>query len=269
MKLRDSAALVVAAACAINLYADPRHVDPRAYLSHIKYLASDELEGRGDGMPGLEKAAEYIGESFRASGLEPGGDNGTFFQQFELTSGLSILPGNAVTFTSPRRSASLQIGRDYELLSTSSEPSTTPLPVVFAGYGISASALGYDDYAGINASGKAVLIFTHEPQENNAASRFDGQTNTAYASVEHKAEAARAHGAKAILLVDDLTHSPQTDLFRRWSRDPQAEEYGLPVFYLSRTASSRCLARRSTWSPLRGRSIATRPRTRRRWRTSR
>ena len=241
MKLRNSAALVLAAACAAHLYADPRHVDPRAYLNHIKYLASDELEGRGDGAPGLEKAADYIAENFRASGLEPGGDNGSFSQHFELTSGLSILPGNGVTFTSPRRTASLEIGRDYELLSTSPEASTTPLPVVFAGYGISAAALQYDDYAGINASGKAVLIFTHEPQENNAASRFDGQTNTAYASVVHKAEAARAHGAKAILLVDDVTHSPQTDLFRRWNRDPQAEEYGLPVFYLSRTAVQQAL----------------------------
>ena len=146
-----------------------------------------------------------------------------------------------MTFTSPRRTASLQIGRDYELLSTSPGASVTPLPVVFAGYGISAAPLRYDDYAGIDASGKAVLIFTHEPQENDAASRFDGQTNTAYASVEHKAETARAHGAKAILLVDDLTHSPQTDLFRRWIRDPQAEEYGLPVFYLSRDAVQQAL----------------------------
>ena len=61
---------------------------------------------------------------------------------------------------------------------------------MFAGYGISAAALRYDDYADIDASGKAVLIFTHEPQENDPASRFDGQTNTAYASVVHKAEAA-------------------------------------------------------------------------------
>src|SRR5216110_1084368 len=112
MTLRKSGALVLAAVCAAHLYADPRHIDPRAYLNHIKYLASDELEGRGDGAPGLEKAADYIAASFRASGLEPGGANGTFFQPFELVSGLSIQPGNAVTFTSPRRSVSMQIGKD-------------------------------------------------------------------------------------------------------------------------------------------------------------
>src|ERR1700674_4876478 len=114
-----AAVLVMAAALAIHLYADPRHVDPRAYLDHIKYLSSDELEGRGDGAPGLEKAADYIAKSFRASGLEPAGDNGTFFQRFELVSGLSVEPGNSVTLKTPRKSVALEIGRDYELLSTS------------------------------------------------------------------------------------------------------------------------------------------------------
>ena len=97
------AVAVMAAVLAVHLYADPRHIDPRAYLEHIKYLASDELEGRGDGAPGLEKAADYIGKSFGASGLEPAGDNGTFFQKFELVAGLSIEPGNSVTFKTPRR----------------------------------------------------------------------------------------------------------------------------------------------------------------------
>jgi hypothetical protein len=241
MKVCKSAALVLAAACAVHLYADPRHVDPHAYLDHIKYLSSDELEGRGDGAPGLEKAADYIAQSFRASGLEPAGENGTFFQRFELVSGLAIEPGNIVTFTTPRRSVSLQIGRDYELLSTSPDAPVSPLPVVFAGYGISAPPLQYDDYDNVDAAGKAVLIFTHEPQENDPKSRFDGVTNTTYASVVHKVETARAHGAKAILLIDDETHAPQTAVFRQWIRDPQAEEYGLPVFYLSRDLVQQAL----------------------------
>src|SRR5205809_2127905 len=178
MKLSKSAARVfvslLALAAAVHLYADPRHIDPRAYLEHIKYLASDELEGRGDGAPGLEKAADYIAASFRAAGLEPIGDNGTFFQRFELVSGLSIAPGNIVTLTSARRSLPLTIGKDYELLSVTSGSSTpSPLPIVFAGYGISAAPLHYDDYAHIDATGKAVLIFTHEPQENDPKSPFD------------------------------------------------------------------------------------------------
>src|SRR3954447_11731326 len=112
MNVRNLMAVALASACAAQLFADPAHVDPHAYLEHIKYLASDELEGRGDGAPGLEKAAEYIANGFRAAGLEPIGDNGTFFQRFELVSGLSIAPGNVVTLTASRRSLPLTIGKD-------------------------------------------------------------------------------------------------------------------------------------------------------------
>ena len=106
---------------ALHLFADPRHIDPRSFLEHIRYLASDELEGRGDGSPGLEKAADYIGKSFAATGLEPAGDNGTFFQKFELVAGLSLLPGNAVTLNARGHTTTLQIGRDYDLLSAASD----------------------------------------------------------------------------------------------------------------------------------------------------
>jgi Peptidase family M28/PDZ domain len=243
MKFPRLAGVLAAGVIAVHLHADPRHVDPQRYLGHIKFLASDDLEGRGDGMPGLEKAAEYIEGNFRTSGLEPAGDTRTFFQQFELVAGLSLDPGNSVTIKTERRALSFEIGRDYELLSTSSgaPADATSLPVVFAGYGISAASMQYDDYANVDAAGKAVLIFTHEPQEDDPASRFEGKTNTPYASVMNKAQTARAHGARAILLIDDPVHSSQTVLFRRWLRDPQAEEYGLPVFYLSRDRVQQAL----------------------------
>jgi len=242
MTLCRSAVLIVAMATVVRLQADPKHIDPAAYLEHIKFLASDDLEGRGDGAPGLEKAADYIERQFRAGGLAPAGDSGSFFQRFELISGLSVQPGNLVSFTTSRRSYALQIGRDYELLSSSPDRSPTDsLAVVFAGYGITANAMHYDDYSGIDASGKAVVIFTHEPQENDPKSPFEGQTNTIYASVVHKVETARAHGVRAILLVDDPIHASRTDLYRRWLRDPQAEDYGIPVFYLSREAVQEAL----------------------------
>ena len=47
-------------------------------------------------------------------------------------------------------------------------------PVVFAGYGITASEYGYDDYAGIDVKGKIVLVLRHEPQESEPKSVFEG-----------------------------------------------------------------------------------------------
>src|SRR5262244_2210702 len=57
------------------------------YFEHVKYLASDEMKGRGDGSPELDKAADYIAAQFKAWGLRPMGDNKTYFQKFELTTG--------------------------------------------------------------------------------------------------------------------------------------------------------------------------------------
>ena len=103
--------------------ADPRRIDPKAYLEHVKFLASDDLEGRGNGGRGLESAAEYIAARFREAGLEPAGDAGTFFQRFEMTTGLSVEPGNSVTLHSGRTAVAFDVGRDYEIVSTSGDQS--------------------------------------------------------------------------------------------------------------------------------------------------
>ena len=237
---------LLAIALVASTDAQTRRVDPRAYIEHVKFLSSDELEGRGNGSPGLQAAADYIAKQFGDAGLEPAGDNGTFQQRFEMITGLSLQPGNTVELSSGRSTVDFEIGRDYQLISVSSDQSgsSPPLPIVFAGYGISAPALHYDDYAGIDAHGKAVLIFTHEPQENDARSALDGQTNTMHAAMMRKVEVARARGARAMLVIDDTNHQPAVDRYRRWLREPQAEEYGLPVFYLSRDRVQRALGTR-------------------------
>jgi len=243
---RPSAVLLAAALLIVSTHAETRRIDPRAYLEHIKFLASGDLEGRGNGSPGLDTAADYIASQFREAGLEPGGDAGTYFQRFDMITGLSLQAGNVLAINADRSAVDFQIGRDYQLVSTSSDQSAParPLPLVFAGYGISAPALHYDDYAGVDSTGKAVLIFTHEPQENDPRSAFDGQTNTMHASMMRKVEVARSRGAKALLVIDDANHRPATDRFRRWLREPQAEEYGLPVYYLSRDRVQRALGTR-------------------------
>ncbi len=242
---RVSVSLMVAALCAASLQAVPRRIDPKAYLEHVRFLSSEDLEGRGNGSRGLESAADYIAAQFREAGLEPAGDAGTFFQRFEMTTGMSVDSGNSVTLHSGRSAVRFEVGRDYEIVSTSgNQGSEETFPVVFAGYGISAPAVGYDDYAGIDAAGKAVLVLTHEPQENDARSAFEGQTNTVHATMMRKVEVARKNGARAILVVDDTNHRPSPDRFRRWLREPQAEDYGIPVFFLSRDLVQRALGNR-------------------------
>ena len=176
--------VLLTALSVVSTGANPRRIDPAAYLEHVKFLASEELEGRGNGGPGLEAAAVYIAARFKEAGLEPAGEGGTFFQQFEMTTGLSVQSGNSVTLQAGRTSVGFEIGRDYEIVSTSRDRASEPeaLPIVFAGYGITAQAQRYDDYAGIDAAGKAVLIFTHEPQENDPRSAFEGPPNPTHST---------------------------------------------------------------------------------------
>ncbi|HEY7447725.1 MAG TPA: M28 family peptidase [Vicinamibacterales bacterium] len=239
-RLGVALALTVAA-LGIPGRAATQQIESQTYLEHIKFLSSDELQGRGNGTPGLERAADYIAMQFRAAGLEPAGDDGTYFQKFELVSGLSVGTSNTVTMTGPQGSRTLRLGNDYEPLSIVAPESQGPAeqsisaPLVFAGYGISAPSYNYDDYAGLDVSGKAVLLLRHEPQENDERSVFQGRTHSEHATFIRKAQVARSRGARAILLVEDPRHADQTD-FSRWLREPQAEEYGLPLLHVSRAS---------------------------------
>src|SRR3954468_23440635 len=88
-------------------------IRPSELLDHIKFLASDDLKGRGDGSPELERAAEYIAQQFKAAGLRPGGTNQDWFQPFELQAGLDVGPQNALAITNGSRTVPLTLGMSY------------------------------------------------------------------------------------------------------------------------------------------------------------
>ena len=87
-------------------------------------------------------------------------------------------------------------------------------PVVFAGYGITAPELDYDDYKGIDAKGKIVLVFDHEPQEDDPRSIFNGTGNTRYATTRVKVLNAQAHGALALATVAEPNRKHLTNAER-------------------------------------------------------
>jgi hypothetical protein len=237
--ITGAAALASALVLALAESADAQLVDRARYLDHIRVLASDEFKGRGNGSPELDRAADYIREQFRAAGLEPGGDAGTYLQGFEVITGLTVGPSNSLTIAGPDGSATLAVGVDYQPLSIAAPGGRElTLPLVFVGYGIWATDHGYDDYGDLDVSGKAVLVMRHEPQENDDQSVFDGRRHSEHATFARKAQVARAHGARAILLVDDPQH-PADTTFDTWLADPQSEEYGLPLLHLPRRVAQR------------------------------
>lgn len=217
-------------------------IQPEALLGHIKFLASDDLQGRGNGSAGLEQAADYIAAQFKAAGLRPGGRNGDWFQPFELDAGLSVGEGNSlVVRAGGAQSARLSLGESYYPLAASLPDGTSSasvdlegLPLVFAGYGISAPALNYDDYTGLDVAGKAVLIFSHEPQENLRDSRLNGAQPLRETTLYNKALAARSRGARALLVVSDPTHRVDPANYRLFTIEADAEDHQIPVLRIGR-----------------------------------
>ena len=171
----------------------------------VEYLASDELEGRMTGSKGAESAADYIAGYFQAIGLEPVGENESYFQEFEFTSGMKVIEEENAFKVIKKVHGAVQIlefkvESDFRPLSFSANGEVEG-EVVFAGYGLSVPGKlgeGYDSYAGLDVKDKIVLVLRYVPEEVETERR---QELNRYAGLRYKAMVAREHGAKAILVV--------------------------------------------------------------------
>jgi hypothetical protein len=168
-------------------------------LDDVKALSSPAMAGRRSGTPGAEAAARDIAQAFRSAGLAPGGDAGGYEQAFQVPTGVRLGAANSLAIIAPT-ARTLTPGRDFTPLTVSGDGARSG-EVVFAGYGITAPDLGYDDYAGVDVRGKIVLIMTGEPRGRDAASPFRKPEAYHYSERRHKLINAREHGAAAVLLV--------------------------------------------------------------------
>jgi Tol biopolymer transport system component len=169
----------------------------------VGFLAAEERQGRMTGSAGAKQAADYIAARLQDAQLKPAGDNNTFFQKFEFTSGVKVLKeknelvlsGN--TISKPLR---FDVEKDFTPLSFT-ENQTVDGEIVFVGYGLSVpgkGAEGYDSYAGVDVKNKIALVLRYVPEEVDAKRR---QELNRYAGLRYKAMLAREHGAKAVLFV--------------------------------------------------------------------
>ncbi len=172
-------------------------------LGWVRDLAAPAMEGRAAGTPGADRAARYLADHFRRVGLRPGGDAGTYLQRFPVLTRVRLGAGNALEVTGPDATArAFAAGADWLPL-TFSDDGEVRGDVVFAGYGITASSLGYDDYAGLPSRGRIVLVMTGEPQERNPQSPFRQPEHFHYTELRHKVLNAREHGAAAVVVVEN------------------------------------------------------------------
>ena len=174
----------------------------------VTFLADDAREGRAPGTMGIEAAAEYVAAGFKEAGLKPAPGLDGYFQPFTLSGNPTLGPEQALGLNGPEQAALAAESKvDFTPLAIGSGGTLDRVPVVFAGYGITAKddaqKLDYDDYAGLDVQGKAVLIIRREPQQDKEDSPFAGKRNSDFATFRHKATNAFQHGAAAVLLVND------------------------------------------------------------------
>jgi hypothetical protein len=229
------AGTVLAATTLVLSAADEPAISPENLRTHLRFLASDEMRGRANGSPELERAASYIAEQFAQAGLQPGGSE-SWYQPFKLVAGLTVGAGNELSLSASGTTATFTLGTSYYPLSTSAEGTRRfeGLELVFAGYGIVAADKNYNDYEKIDVTGKAVLIFSHEPQEQNPNSRLNGARPIPQTTLRAKAAAARDRGARLLVVVGDPTHVADQADYGLFPLDPDAEDEHIPVLRVRR-----------------------------------
>src|SRR5580692_8225249 len=211
------------------------------YLGIIKFLASPEMRGRATGSPELEKAAAYIRDQFRGMHLKPiSGDS--YYQNFDVTTSARLGKKNDLAYTTGAGSQSLTFQQDFIPLNLSSAGEVSG-NVVFAGFGITAPEYNYDDYAGVDVKGKIVLLVRHEPQEFDEKSVFEGKVYTAHSQIFSKAANAKFHGAKAVLMVNDVgTHSGDGDDLEKFGGAEGPDNAGIEFVQVKANVVNKWLA---------------------------
>jgi Zn-dependent M28 family amino/carboxypeptidase len=187
--------------------ADATSIDPEKIRAHVRFLSLDLLEGRGPGTRGGELAAEYIATQFALAGVEPAGDNGTYFQRVPLYAVHTEEERTKFALV-PASGQPLELAYGSEVVAkdqTGQATAEIDAPIVFVGYGIDAPEYQWNDYAGpngqdIDVTGKVVLVIVNEPPSDDEKF-FKGKALTYYGRWTYKYEEAARRGAAGVLII--------------------------------------------------------------------
>src|SRR5215510_17592 len=228
----------------------------------ISYLASDALEGRRTGTAGANDAAHYIAGEFSLLGLRPamqmarpsrtrGEIRARYLQPFPYVSSIELGKNNSLMITksglldAPNNMSrtAFRVRDDWEPLGFSSNGTIEDARLMFAGYGISAPDLKYNDYAVSSVKDNIAVVFEGTPDGDNPHGQF-----AQAGQIRFKAAAARAAGARALIIISSEKNL-NDDRLAQLTYD-NAGEAGLPVIVVSRNAGARLLGvARDDWSP--------------------
>src|SRR5580658_90797 len=198
-----------------------RGIDAEHIRAHVRFLADDLLEGRGTGTRGGDIAAKYIATQFALDGLKPAGDDGGYLQKIEFT---GVHTEHKTTLSlQPEHGAALELKLGDDLVTnnqTQTDSVDIDAPLVFVGYGIEAPEYRWNDFKGVDVSGKVLLVIVNEPPSKDPKF-FNGEAMTYYGRWTYKFEEAARKGAVGVLIIHrtDLASYGWSVVRSSWSNE--------------------------------------------------
>ncbi len=186
------------------------NITVESLTQHIITLSSDKFGGRAPASEGERLTIKYLEDEFRKAGLSPGNGN-SYTQNVPLASiEVTNKPSLIVTGTAQNGENNSVLHLNYsddQVVWTRRQVDGVSIDaseLVFVGYGINAPEQNWNDYAGIDVTGKTVVMLVNDPgyaTQNNAL--FNGNAMTYYGRWDYKFDEAGRQGASGAIIIHD------------------------------------------------------------------
>ena len=180
-------------------------IEENGFMQHLNILASDEFEGRAPATAGGKKTVDYLESQFKKLGLEPA-FNGSYRQAVSLVE-LTITNQPALRLKHQDGQSKDLVYKRNSVVFTSQQNDSVTLEdsdLVFVGYGVVAPEYDWNDYAGIDMTGKTAVILVNDPGYRHADKElFKGRTMTYYGRWTYKYEEAARQGAAGAIVIHE------------------------------------------------------------------
>lgn len=198
-----------------------KEVTAERLREHVAKLSDDAMQGRGPASPGDALATAYLVEQYKALGLKPAGENGTYLQKVPMV-GFTLNPSAVLDIRKGNQSVRLKFSDDFVAFTGTHEPVVTVnnAEIIFVGYGIEAPEQNWDDYKGVDVRGKVLLMMNNDPSSDDPKF-FGGKGRTYYGRWTYKYEIAAKKGAVGAIVIHTTESAgyPYQVVQSSWSRE--------------------------------------------------